>query len=75
MERTGFSSQGVVRFRASSSQDDQHSIGFEEFVAASQSAEVSSRVNPWRFPAMRFGLSPTAIPSALTERSDHLEGR
>ena len=26
-------------------------------------------------PAMRFGLSPTAIPSALTEKSVYLQGR
>jgi RNA polymerase sigma factor (sigma-70 family) len=26
-------------------------------------------------PAMRFGLSPIAIPSALTEKSVHLQGR
>jgi hypothetical protein len=26
-------------------------------------------------PAMRLGLSPTTIPSALTEKSVHLRGR
>jgi DNA-directed RNA polymerase specialized sigma24 family protein len=30
MKRIGFGSQGVVRFGASSSQDDQPSAGFEE---------------------------------------------